>query len=415
LIDRPQGGERAVLVHIDFSADDMQEDFHEFEELARSAGADIVAVITGAKYAPESKYFVGLGKAEEIQRCVKAHSADLVLFNHKLSPAQERNMERLIECRVLDRTGLILDIFAQRARSFEGKLQVELALLKHMSTRLVRGWTHLERQRGGIGLRGPGETQLETDRRLIRSRIKLIAQRLIKVRQQRSQGRHSRHKADVQTIALVGYTNAGKSTLFNKLCGTEVFAADQLFATLDPTLRRLDIPDLGTVVLADTVGFIRHLPHDLVDAFRATLEEVCEADLLVHVVDMSDERVRENMLEVNEVLATIGAEKIPQLIVFNKVDLCTNLEKNIEHIATEQFTRVWVSAQTGQGLNELNKAIEQTLSKNLIHHSFILMPNEGKLRAQLYEKRAVISERIDDEGHCHLEVKLALKDFKKLF
>src|SRR6185312_1765045 len=244
----------------------MQEDLLELQELAESAGATPVAIITGSRHSPDPKYFVGAGKAEEIRSSVKLHQAELVIVNHPLSPAQERNLEKLFECRVVDRTGLILDIFAQRARSFEGKLQVELAMLRHLSTRLVRGWTHLERQRGGIGLRGPGETQLETDRRLIRTRIKFISQRLIRVRQQREQGRRARKRATISTVALVGYTNAGKSTLFNRLTGSEVYSANRLFATLDPTLRRMELPEIGPVILADTVGFIRHLPHDLVDA-----------------------------------------------------------------------------------------------------------------------------------------------------
>lgn len=298
MIDRPQGGERAVLVHVHFPAGSMQEDLDEFKDLALSAGADVLSVVTGTRKVPEPKYFVGSGKADEIRAVVLQHKADIVIFNHALSPAQERNLEKLCQCRVLDRTGLILDIFAQRARSFEGKLQVELALLKHLSTRLVRGWTHLERQRGGIGLRGPGETQLETDRRLIRNRIKFITARLARVRSQREQGRRARRKAIVPTVALVGYTNAGKSTLFNKITGADAYVANRLFATLDPTLRSIELPELGSVILADTVGFIRHLPPDLIDAFYATLEEICEADLLLHVVDASDERRLENIKEV---------------------------------------------------------------------------------------------------------------------
>jgi GTP-binding protein HflX len=321
----------------------------------------------------------------------------------------------LLQCRFLDRTGLILDIFAQRARSFEGKLQVELALLKHMSTRLVRGWTHLERQRGGIGLRGPGETQLETDRRLIRGRIKLISQRLIKVRQQREQGRRARQKATIPTVAIVGYTNAGKSTLFNRLSGADVYAADQLFATLDPTLRRIQMHELGPVILADTVGFIRHLPHDLVDAFRATLEEVCEAAILLHVVDAHDVRMQENIEQVNEVLATIGGDNVPQLVVFNKIDLCPGVVPHVEHNSVEQLTRVWVSAINNKGMAELETAIMAVLGQDLVERDLLLRPSDGRLRAAFYELDAVLSEVIDDEGCSHLRVRLPKVEIEKLF
>ena len=287
MFDRYEGGERAVLVHVDFSDESSKEDLFELSLLVSSAGVDATDVLTTSRGAPHPKYFVGTGKADEIAAAVQANEADVVIFNHALSPSQERNLEALCKCRVLDRTGLILDIFAQRARTHEGKLQVELAQLRHISTRLIRGWTHLERQKGGIGLRGPGETQLETDRRLLRGRIKTILKRLEKVQKQREQGRRARKRAEMPTISLVGYTNAGKSTLFNTLTDSAVYAADQLFATLDPTLRKLDVKDVGNVILADTVGFIRHLPHDLVAAFKATLQETQEADLLLHVVDLS--------------------------------------------------------------------------------------------------------------------------------
>jgi GTP-binding protein HflX len=415
LIDRPEGGERAILVHIDLPAEVMQEDLFEFQELARSAGAEEVAVITGMRHAPDPKYFVGTGKADEIRACVELHEAEIVLFNHRLSPAQERNLERLFKCRVLDRTGLILDIFAQRARSFEGKLQVELALLKHMSTRLVRGWTHLERQRGGIGLRGPGETQLETDRRLIRGRIKFITQRLTKVRKQREQGRRSRQKATISTVAIVGYTNAGKSTLFNRLSGADVYAANQLFATLDPTLRRIQLPEIGPVILADTVGFIRHLPHDLVEAFRATLEEVCEADVLLHVVDVNDEQMQENITQVNKVLASIGGEDVPQIIVFNKIDLCPELLPNMDHNPSEALTRVWVSAKDNRGMPELQTAMMAVLGQNMVERSLVLAPADGRLRAAFYQLDAVLSESIDEDGNYHLQVRLPKSELEKLF
>ena len=299
MFDRYEGGEQAVLVHIYFSQDKNSEDLREFEALVSSAGVEALQIVTGSRKAPHPKFFVGEGKAVEIADAVKASGASVVLFDHALSAAQERNLERLCECRVIDRTGLILDIFAQRARTHEGKLQVELAQLRHIATRLVRGWTHLERQKGGIGLRGPGETQLETDRRLLRDRISLILSRLERVAKQREQGRRARTRAEIPTVSLVGYTNAGKSSLFNKITAADVYAADKLFATLDPTLRRISVADVGDTVLADTVGFIRHLPHDLVAAFKATLQETRQASLLLHIIDAADPRVTENIAAVN--------------------------------------------------------------------------------------------------------------------
>src|SRR5579883_161885 len=413
--NRPEGGERVVLVHINFPAGSMQEDLAEFEELARSAGALPVAIITGTRAVPEARIFVGTGKASEIQDAILLHAADLVIFNHALSPAQERNLEKILQCRVLDRTGLILDIFAQRARSFEGKLQVELALLKHASTRLVRGWTHLERQRGGIGLRGgPGETQLEIDRRLIRNRIKNITARLIKVRQQRGQSRQARKRAIIPTIALVGYTNAGKSTLFNRLTGADAYVANRLFATLDPTLRRLELPEIGPVILADTVGFIRHLPHDLVEAFKATLEEVTEADLLLHVVDANDERRQLNIFQVNEVLKEIGGDKVPQVLVYNKMDLCQDFNSLLDRNAESEVKRVQISAEKGTGLDDLQNAIIKLLGKEIIEHSIILTPEQGRLRAELYRLKAIISEKTDEEGNLNLKVRLPKAELQKL-
>lgn len=414
--DRPEGGERAVLVHVNFPAGSMQEDLVEFEELARSAGANIVAIVTGTRSAPESRYFVGTGKADEIHDVVAANEAQLVLFNHALTPAQERNLEKVLKCRVLDRTGLILDIFAQRARSFEGKLQVELARLKHLSTRLVRGWTHLERQRGGIGLRGgPGETQLETDRRLIRERIKYISLRLMKVRKQREQGRRARRRAIIPTVALVGYTNAGKSTLFNCLTGSDVYVANRLFATLDPTLRRIELPEIGAVILADTVGFIRHLPHDLVEAFQATLEEVAEADLLLHVVDASDERRQENISQVNAVLASIGADAVSQVLVYNKIDLCEAFNAGVDRNADSEVRRVWVSAQEKTGIPDLEMAIAELLGQDIVQRSLVLSPQDARVRAQLYKLKAIVSERIDDEGNYHLIVRMPKSELEQLF
>jgi len=414
LIDRPLGGEQAVLVHIDFHAENMQEDLFEFQELARSAGASPAAVITGARHAPEPKYFVGKGKAEEIESSVNAHKADLVIFNHSLSPSQERNLEKLFKCRVVDRTGLILDIFAQRARSFEGKLQVELALLKHLSTRLVRGWTHLERQRGGIGLRGPGETQLEVDRRLIRNRIKFITQRLIRVKQQRSQSRKARRKAVIPTVALVGYTNAGKSTLFNALTGAEAYVANRLFATLDPTLRRMELPGLGPVIVADTVGFIRHLPHDLVEAFHATLEEVIQADLLLHVVDASDDNRQANIDQVNQVLKSIEADSVPQVLIYNKIDLCEGILPGLERDAKNAIQRVFISAVTQAGFSDLKEAVTELLEKDIVQRALVLKPADSKLRAQLYQLNAIQSEHTDEEGNFHLQIKMARLDWDKL-
>lgn len=415
MIERPQGGERAVLVHINFPAGVMQEDLAEFQELATSAGADVVSILTGTRDAPDPKYFIGTGKAEELAAIVTQFEAQLVIINHALSPAQERNLERLVKCRVVDRTGLILDIFAQRARSFEGKLQVELAFLKHLSTRLVRGWTHLERQRGGIGLRGgPGETQLELDRRLIRDRIKYITKRLSKVKQQREQSRRARQKAIIPTVALVGYTNAGKSTLFNRLTGSEVYVANRLFATLDPTLRRIELPELGPVILADTVGFIRHLPHDLVEAFHATLEEVTGADLLLHVVDAHDEKRQSNIEQVNAVLKSIGAESVPQLLVLNKIDLCENLAPAIDRDADATPKKVYISAVSGAGMDQLQIAMIERLGTDIVQREITLTPQQARLRAEFYRLNAVLSERIDDEGCCHLKVRMSKTMFLSL-
>ncbi len=332
MFERPEGGERAVLVHLEFPDDEQREALAEFRELVAASGARPVEVITGGRRAPDPRYFIGSGKAEQIRRLIAGDGrVDLVLFNHALSPAQERNLERLFQCRVLDRTGLILDIFAQRARSHEGKLQVELAQLRHISTRLVRGWTHLERQKGGIGLRGPGETQLETDRRLLAERIKYLRRRLEKVRHQREQGRRSRRRAEVATVSLVGYTNVGKSSLFNRLTRARVYAADQLFATLDPTLRRLELGNGCSAVLADTVGFIRHLPHHLVAAFRSTLQESRDAQLLLHVVDAGDPLRHEKMEQVNRVLKEIGAERVPQIEVYNK-SICWIMWRRVSNV-----------------------------------------------------------------------------------
>ncbi|HVE44567.1 MAG TPA: ribosome rescue GTPase HflX [Gammaproteobacteria bacterium] len=406
--------ERAILVHVEFSAGRKEGgEVEEFKELAKAAGAEVVDVVITTRRAPDSKYYVGSGKVEEIRGLVLATQADLILFNHTLTPAQERNLERAIQCRIVDRTGLILDIFARRARSFEGKLQVELALLKYLSTRLVRGWTHLERQRGGIGLRGPGETQLEVDRRLIRQRIKVITARLAKIRKQREQSRRSRRKAAMPTVALVGYTNAGKSTLFNWLTHSEVYVENQLFATLDPTLRRMTLRGSSAVILADTVGFIRQLPHGLVEAFQATLEEVSEADLLLHVIDASDENKDVHMIQVEEVLSEIGAAHVPRLLIYNKIDLCQGLAVKSDRNEWGQVDRIFVSAEKKQGLAEMTAAIIERLGENMIEGDIVLLPEDAPIRAMLYERDVVLSEKIDDAGCCHLRVVLTHAELEK--
>ncbi len=414
MFERPDVGERAVLVHIEFTAHDGSEDPGEFRELVTSAGVEPVAMVTGTRKQPSPRLFVGEGKLEEIRDAVAASEADVVLFNHALSPSQERNIERELQCRVLDRTGVILDIFAQRARTHEGKLQVELAQLEHMSTRLVRGWTHLERQKGGIGLRGPGETQLETDRRLLRERIKSIHKRLEKVRKQRDQGRRARQRADISTLSLVGYTNAGKSTLFNRVTTASVYAADQLFATLDPTLRKLELPDIGSVVVADTVGFIRHLPHKLVEAFRATLEETRQATLLLHVIDCHDARRDENIEQVENVLLEIGADEVPQLQVFNKIDLLDDFEARVDRNEEGIPVRVWVSAVTGAGMDLLFDAIVERLAEDVVHHFVLLGPADGKLRASLHEAGSVLSEEYRETGDTVVEIRLQNRDWQQL-
>ncbi|QIB66081.1 ribosome rescue GTPase HflX [Kineobactrum salinum] len=411
--DRPASGERAVLVHLNLASEDEREDPREFEELVLSAGGDPVSFVMGQRQAPHPRTFVGKGKLQDILAEVQQHEAEIVMFNHALSPSQERNLERELKCRVLDRTGLILDIFAQRARTHEGKLQVELAQLQHASTRLVRGWTHLERQKGGIGLRGPGETQLETDRRLLRARIKSITGRLQKVRRQRDQGRRSRQRAEVPTIALVGYTNAGKSTLFNRLTTAEVYVADQLFATLDPTLRRLQLDEVGAVVLADTVGFIAHLPHKLVEAFKATLEETVSADLLLHVIDATAESREDNMAQVQAVLEEIGAGGIPQLQVFNKLDLLEQ-EPRIDYDASGRPERVWLSAATGAGCDLLLTAITSLVGEDMIEQELQLEPEQGRLRAALYQLGAVSAEQYGADGVSHLSVRLPRADWNRL-
>jgi GTP-binding protein HflX len=411
--ERHQGGERAVLVQLQFSGESRDLSLHEFEELVTSAGGLPVATVTGSRTAPHARTFIGEGKLQEVLAARDEHEAELVIFNHALSPSQERNLEQALSCRVLARTGLILDIFAQRARTHEGKLQVELAQLTHMSTRLVRGWTHLERQKGGIGLRGPGETQLETDRRLLRARIKSIQARLERVRNQREQSRRARRRAELPVLSLVGYTNAGKSTLFNRVTTSEVYAADKLFATLDPTLARVDIEHLGPVLFADTVGFISDLPTTLVEAFKATLEETANSSLLLHVVDVSASNRDELMADVETVLGEIGADELPQLLVFNKLDL---LEQPARVVRNESgvITAVYVSAATGEGLELLREAIRERLSVTLFDEEITLDPQRGKLRAALYEMGAVCSEQWESDGSSRLHVRLPLADWRRL-
>ena len=414
MFDRYEAGEQAVLVHIYFSQDKDTEDLSEFESLVSSAGVEALQVVTGSRKAPHPKYFVGEGKAEEIADAVKASGASVVLFDHALSAAQERNLERLCECRVIDRTGLILDIFAQRARTHEGKLQVELAQLRHIATRLVRGWTHLERQKGGIGLRGPGETQLETDRRLLRDRISLILRRLERVEKQRDQGRRARTRADVPTVSLVGYTNAGKSTLFNRITSAGVYVADQLFATLDPTLRRIDVADVGDTVLADTVGFIRHLPHDLVAAFKATLQETRQASLLLHVIDAADTRVDENIEAVNSVLAEIESDEIPTLLVMNKIDMLDDFVPRIDRNEENLPIRVWLSAASGEGIPLLFQALTERLSGEIAHYKLRLPPQAGRLRSRFYQLQAIEKEWNEEDGSIGVVVRMPIVEWRRL-
>lgn len=413
-LERYKGGERAILVQIDLNQSNFDEDLQEFKSLADSAGVKTLAIVTGRAAAPSPKFFIGKGKAEEVAAQVAFHNAEVVLVNHALSAAQGRNCEELFKCRVLDRAELILDIFAQRAQTFEGKLQVELAQLQHLSTRLVRGWTHLERQKGGIGLRGPGETQLESDRRLIAKRIEAIKKRIERVAMQRKQGRQARKKANIPTISLVGYTNTGKSTLFNRMTQADVYVANKLFATLDPTLRHIHLPAAGKIILADTVGFIRDLPHDLIAAFRATLEETRQADLLLHVVDASHPDYMQSIHDVETVLQEIGADQLPRLYVYNKIDL-RELEPRIVRDATQQITEVWLSARTGAGIDLLKTAIVELLPDKIITADIVLKPEQGKLRSQLYNLGSVVKEEIDAYGDSHLQVHISLREYHRLF
>lgn len=412
MFERPQGGERAVLVHVDLPAEADRESLQEFRELVVSAGAEPVTTVTASRSAPHPRYFVGIGKAEEIRAAVREAGADIVLFNHALTPVQERNLEKLFQCQVLDRTGLILDIFAQRARTHEGKLQVELAQLRHLSTRLVRGWTHLERQKGGIGLRGPGETQLETDRRLIGQRIRQLKERLRHVDSRRTMNRRNRVRADIPTVALVGYTNAGKSTLFNALTEAGVYVEDKLFATLDPTLRRLALADGSEVVLADTVGFVHDLPHELIAAFRSTLQEAREADLILHLIDASDPNRWQRVRQVNAVLKELDAERVPQIRVYNKIDKLDRPAKVTNNRAGEGRA-VWLSAVTGEGTPLLVDAVAGRLCRPKIHCMVRLGARQGRQRALLFDMGAVLQESPAEDGGWLLELELAKRDFQR--
>lgn len=414
-IDRHSGGEKAILVHINFRQDDFLALQHEFEELVAAAGIKALGFLTGTRDSPLVAAFLGKGKQQELADMVHAHCADVVIFNHTLTPGQARNLEKLCDCKVVDRTELILDIFAARARTFEGRLQVELAQLQHLSTRLVRGWTHLERQKGGIGLRGPGETQLETDRRLLAVRIKRIKARLQKVHLRREQGRRLRQRRALPTVSLVGYTNAGKSTLFNMLTEAEVFADSQLFATLDPTYRQIDLAGLGSVVLVDTVGFIRNLPHDLVEAFHATLEEAALADLCCHVIDITNPEQEVILESVHSVLGKIGAASVPQLLVYNKIDAIAGTEPQIIYDANKIPVAVKVAAIDGSGLDLLKQAITERLASRWVRCEVTIPYSQAAARAWLYQQQAVLSEQNSPDSGCWLlKISLSAHNFKQL-
>lgn len=399
--------ERAILVHLYLGQTKDVENLLEFQTLVESAGVEIAAILTTSRNAPHIKYYVGQGKADEIAETVKTLGATVVLVNHQLSPAQTRNLQSLCDCRIVDRTSLILDIFAQRARSHEGKLQVELAQLRHLASRLVRRLGNQDQQKGGaVGLRGPGETQLETDRRLIRVRIQQLQNRLEKVSKQRDQNRKTRQKADIPTISLVGYTNAGKSTLFNAITHADVYAADQLFATLDPTLRRIQIQDVGTAILADTVGFIRFLPHDLVSAFKSTLQETTEASLLLHVIDGADERKNENIDAVNAVLDEIEALDIPTLLIYNKIDKLDGIEPHIEYNNEGKPVAVYLSAEQEEGIGLLFQAMQARLKSELVREKLLLPPTSGQIYAEFYQRHCILNESFNEFGERLIEIEI---------
>ena len=417
MFDRSERGDRAILLCPTPMQRDLRgeqpERIEEFRELVTTAGAEIFDVITSTKQQIDSKYYVGTGKAEEVRHAVEVNEADVVIVDAALSPIQERNLEALVKARVLDRRTLILDIFAQRARSYEGQLQVELAQLKHMSTRLVRGWTHLERQKGGIGMRGPGETQLETDRRLLNARVKSLKAKLDKVMRQREQGRKQRKKSGTRMLALVGYTNAGKSTLFNRLTDAGVYVEDQLFATLDPTVRQFTAIPGCAAVISDTVGFVRDLPHELVAAFRATLQEALDADLLLHVIDDSNPEHRDHMSEVYKVFDELDIGDVPTIEIFNKIDQSGH-PAEWQKGDSGMPDKVWISAHKNTGIDLLVKAIEERLHRTHLSLEFALPMQLARLRAQFYELEAIRNELIDDTGQWQIEVELPIEKWRQL-
>lgn len=413
LFDSEMVAEQAILVHIYLSQDSASEDLQELEMLVSSAGVESRAVMTANRSTIDAKFFLGSGKAAELAQAVAELQVDLIIFNHSLTPAQTRNLELLCQCRVIDRTTLILDIFAQRARSYEGKLQVELAQLKHLSSRLVRGWDNAERQKGGIGMRGPGETRLETDRRLLRDKITALLLKLDKVSKQREQGRKARQRAEIPVVSLVGYTNAGKSTLFNRLTSADVYAADQLFATLDPTLRQVKLPEFGSIIFADTVGFIRHLPHDLVAAFKSTLQESRDADLQLHVIDVADQRMADNIKQVQLVLHEIDADQVPQLLVFNKIDQ-TEHEARIEYNEQAEPIAVYISAKQGVGIDLLLQVIRERLADDFTQLDLKLPADAAVWRARLHELSAVQTESFTELGETQLRIALSKAEWARL-
>ncbi len=408
-------GERTLLVYVEIpSTRNIHNAKSEFKELAQSSGLIIIETIQVNRNSTKAQYFIGTGKVDEIAQMVQELELDLVIFSSELTPSQERNLEKTLQCQVMDRTGLILDIFALRASSFEGKLQVELAQLRHLSTRLVRGWTHLERQKGGIGLRGPGETQLETDKRLIAVRIKNITRRLDKVHKQRDLGRKSRVKNELPMIALAGYTNAGKSTLFNTLTDAKVFAHDQLFATLDSTIRRVILPASGEAVIADTVGFIQDLPHDLIDAFKSTLEETKRSNVLLHIVDAAEEYNIEKIGHVDEIIEEIGAGKIPTILVMNKIDCLDNFIPRLDRDESGRAYRVWISSQTGEGIDLLYQALAEQLSGMMMRAKIELDVKSAHIRSEIYDIGYIHNEKVDDFGQWILEINVTHHYLSKL-
>ena len=408
-------GERTVLIHVELnSGRHTPNSLGEFKQLALSSGLNIVDTITVKRNFTKAQFFIGTGKVDELSDIVSEHEIDLVIFSLELSPSQERNLEKALKCQVMDRTGLILDIFALRASSFEGKLQVELAQLRHLSTRLVRGWTHLERQKGGIGLRGPGETQLETDKRLISIRIKNINKRLAKVHKQHDLGRKSRLKKELPMISLVGYTNAGKSTLFNRLTNANVYADDKLFATLDSTIRRVILPAAGEAVIADTVGFIQDLPHELVEAFKSTLEETRQANVLLHVVDASDANNRDKIEQVEDIIEQIDAQNIPSIIVMNKIDEIGDFSPRVDKDNDGNIYRVWLSAHSGEGIDLIYKALSQSLSGMMTCARIQLDVQSAFIRSEIHKIGFIEKEIMNEFGQWLLEINVTRHYLERL-